>query len=141
LELVQGLSQKDAEDRAGEFLKRFGLLEHAQKKPYQLSGGQQQRVALVRALAAERKLLLLDEPTSALDPLMTAEVLDLIMELKKENTQIIIVSHHLGFVKKTADWVAFLSAGKIVESGETESFFKNSDNEEKNLFLQKMLKY
>ena len=68
---------------------RFGLESHAEKMPYELSGGQQQRVGIARAIASKPALLFLDEPTSALDPEMTAEVLDLIAELKEAGQDII----------------------------------------------------
>jgi polar amino acid transport system ATP-binding protein len=79
---VHGMEKSEAHARALEVLTRLGLADHAGKKPALLSGGQRQRVAIARALAAKPRLLLFDEPTSALDPEMTAEVLELIAELK-----------------------------------------------------------
>lgn len=141
LRLIQKYKEKEAEERARELLTRFGLWEHANKMPMQLSGGQQQRVAIIRAIAAERRLLLLDEPTSALDPLMTAEVLDLIMELIREGSQIILISHHLGFVRSASDWVGFLTDGKMIDLAPTQDFFQKEGSKEKQLFLEKMIKY
>lgn len=114
---VHGISKEEAEVRSMELLRRFDLVKHAHKKPFELSGGQVQRVALIRAIAGQPKMLMLDEPTSALDPLMTAEVLELISELKKEGRDLIFVTHHLSFAKKIADQVLFIAEGKILEKG------------------------
>jgi polar amino acid transport system ATP-binding protein len=138
---VHHLAPLEAKERAMEYLKRFGLQEHAHKKPSQLSGGQSQRVAIVRAVATKARILLLDEPTSALDPLMTSEVLDLIMELRNESSGIILVSHHMGFVKQIADWVAYLDNGQVVEYAPTQSFFNAPRSEQVRHFLEKVLKY
>jgi polar amino acid transport system ATP-binding protein len=138
---VHGYNAFDAEECAMGLLKRFQLQEHAHKKPSQLSGGQSQRVAIVRAVAHKPSLLALDEPTSALDPVMTSEVLDLIMELKNEGCQLILASHHLGFVKKVADHVLFLSDAKIVDSGPAKEFFSTQRSPEVQGFLENILKY
>lgn len=140
LSLVHGFSKEASEARAYELLKRFSLADHALKKPAQLSGGQCQRIAILRAIAIKKRLLLFDEPTSALDPLMTAEVLDLIAELKEEGS-LIIASHHLGFVQKVADHVIFLSDGHIIESLPTKQFFSAPAQTETRQFLQTILKY
>jgi len=79
---VHGFGRAAALERADAVLRRFQLQAHAHKQPALLSGGQRQRVAIARALVTEPDFLLLDEPTSALDPEMTAEVLDVIVELK-----------------------------------------------------------
>lgn len=138
---VHGLALEEAKEIAMQHLTRFGLQEHALKKPFQLSGGQRQRAAIVRAVATKAKLLLLDEPTSALDPLMTSEVLDLIAELRQEGRSIIIVSHHMGFVKQTADWVLFLDLGQALECVPTAQFFSAPKTDQTKHFLKKVLKY
>ncbi len=140
LVLVHGYSKEASEERAYELLKRFSLDGHALKKPYQFSGGQCQRIAILRAIAVRKRLLLFDEPTSALDPLMTAEVLDLITELKEESC-IVIASHHMGFVQNVSDHAIFLSDGRIIESQPTKSFFSSPLHEETRLFLRTILKY
>jgi polar amino acid transport system ATP-binding protein len=141
LHRVHGLKWEEAAERAMEFLKRFRLEEHAFKKPSQLSGGQRQRVAIVRAAAIKARLLLLDEPTSALDPFMTSEVLDLILELREEGCGIILVSHHMGFVKRISDWIVFLDLGKVVEIAPATQFFVAPKTEQAQRFLEKILKY
>ena len=122
---VHGLSHEEAEARSTALLKRFELNKDAHKKPYALSGGQVQRVALIRAVAGQPKTLMLDEPTSALDPLMSAEVLELILELKKEQRDLILVTHHLHFAKRIADWVLFVAHGQILEHGRTEDVLQH----------------
>ncbi len=124
LHRVHGMELEEAEVLGHELLKRFSMDKHAFKKPYELSGGQCQRVAIVRAMAARPKMLLLDEPTSALDPLMAAEVFDLIVELKNEGCNLVIVTHQLTFAERIADWILFLSEGKILASEKTETMFK-----------------
>jgi len=117
LEKVHGHSRSDAEATARAILDRFQLGTHAHKKPAQLSGGQRQRVAIARAVAIKPRLLLFDEPTSALDPEMTAEVLEMIEELRAEGRDFILVTHQMSFARRVADQVALLAEGRIVESG------------------------
>ena len=80
-------------------------------------GGQQQRVAIARALALKPKVLLFDEPTSALDPELVNEVLDVIRQLARSGTTLIVVTHEIGFAREVADTIVFMDAGRIVESG------------------------
>ena len=141
LEQVHGLSAQNAEARANQFLERFQLLDHAGKQPAQLSGGQRQRVAIARALAVDPEFLLLDEPTSALDPEMTAEVLDVIAELRGSEKPIVLVTHEMGFARHTADLVALVSDGGIPECSPAREFFDQSRHEATRRFLQRVLKY
>lgn len=141
LEKVHKIKKDEANLRAKTLLDRFQLGEHSHKYPSQLSGGQQQRVAIARAVALESQFLLLDEPTSALDPALTSEVLDSILELKKEKKDLILVTHEMGFAKNVADYVLFIDKGKILESGEAISLFKNPQTPELKIFLGKTLKY
>lgn len=138
---VHGYSKDQAEEEGSGLLKRFGLLSHRNKKPHELSGGQCQRVAIIRAVARKPALLLLDEPTSALDPLMTAEVLDLIFELKNEGIAFILVSHHMNFLQKIADQVAFIDHGHWIESGPIEDLFFNPKTPQVIDYFSKVLKY
>lgn len=141
LEKVQGKTRAIAETLARQLLERFQLEQHAAKLPSQLSGGQKQRVALVRALAVHPQLLLLDEPTSALDPEMTAEVLEMIAELKRERKDLVIVTHEMGFARKAADHVLFLAEGKVLESGSAREVFERPSTELCRRFLDKILKF
>ena len=141
LEQVHGLSAQEAESRANQFLDRFQLLNHAGKQPAQLSGGQRQRVAIARALAVDPEFLLLDEPTSALDPEMTAEVLDVIAELRSSEKPIVLVTHEMGFARHTADLVALVADGGIPECSLAREFFEQPRHEATRRFLQRVLKY
>ncbi len=141
LEQVHRLSKQEAESRANQFLARFQLLDHASKQPAQLSGGQRQRVAIARALAVDPAFLLLDEPTSALDPEMTAEVLDVIAELRSSEKPIVLVTHEMGFARHTADLVALVADGGIPECSPARDFFDQPRHESTRHFLQRVLKY
>jgi polar amino acid transport system ATP-binding protein len=133
--LVQKKSKVEATSTALALLKRFGLEDKAEAYPNLLSGGQQQRVAILRAIATEPKVLLLDEVTSALDPVLIAEVLALIAELKADGITMIISTHEMGFAKKIADSVVFLSGGKVCESGSPSEIFDNPKTQELRSFL------
>jgi len=89
-----------------------------------LSGGQQQRLCIARALAVQPEVLLMDEPASALDPLATAKIEDLILELKKDYT-IVIVTHNMQQAARISDFTAFFYLGDIVEFGPTAKIFTN----------------
>ncbi|HEV8050850.1 MAG TPA: amino acid ABC transporter ATP-binding protein [Parachlamydiaceae bacterium] len=141
LQQVHGHSEEEATAIGIKLLKQFELDKHADKKPYALSGGQVQRVALIRAIAIQPKLLLLDEPTSALDPLMTSEVLDLILELKNEKRNLILVTHHLQFAKRIADRVIFISEGRVLENGTTDQVFENPLSLQAKNYMSKVLTY
>ena len=107
----------------------------ADEFPNLLSGGQQQRVAIIRAIATNPKLLLLDEVTSALDPVLIAEVLTLISELKRDGMTMVIATHEMGFAKKIADSVVFLHKGRVHESGKPERIFESPKTQELKNFL------
>jgi len=87
-----------------------------------LSGGQQQRLCIARALAVQPEVLLMDEPTSALDPISTSKIEDLVVELKKDYT-IVIVTHNMQQAARISDKTAFFLLGEIIEFGETEQLF------------------
>ncbi|MBN1215097.1 MAG: phosphate ABC transporter ATP-binding protein [Candidatus Lokiarchaeota archaeon] len=88
-----------------------------------LSGGQQQRLCIARALTIEPKVLLMDEPTSSLDPIATAKIEELIMELKKKYT-LIIVTHNMQQAARISDYTGFMYLGKLIEFGKTEQIFE-----------------
>lgn len=89
-----------------------------------MSGGQQQRLCIARALAVQPEVLLMDEPTSALDPISTSKIEDLVIELKKEYT-VIIVTHNMQQATRVSDKTAFFLLGEVVECNETEKLFSN----------------
>ena len=134
-QLVLKKGKAEATEQALSLLKRFGLEDKADAYPNLLSGGQQQRVAILRAIATEPKVLLLDEVTSALDPVLIAEVLALIAELKADGITMIISTHEMGFAKRIADSVIFLSDGKVCESGTPSQIFENPQSAELKNFL------
>jgi polar amino acid transport system ATP-binding protein len=141
LEKVHGLAPAAAEELARATLRRFALADHAHKKPAELSGGQKQRVAIARAIAIKPRLLLFDEPTSALDPEMTAEVLDVIEELKNEGHDFVLVTHEMGFARHVADRVAFLAHGRIIEHAPAEQLFAAPQSRECLDFLARILRH
>lgn len=94
---------------------------------YGLSGGQQQRICIARALAIEPDVILMDEPTSALDPISTLKVEELVQELKKDYT-IVIVTHNMQQAARISDKTAFFLNGEIVEMAETDKLFSNPED-------------
>ena len=99
------------------------------KKPAtQLSGGQQQRLCIARAVALRPEVILMDEPCSALDPISTGKIEELILELKKNYT-IIIVTHNMQQAQRVADETVFMYIGEIIETGKTEEIFKHAKKE------------
>jgi polar amino acid transport system ATP-binding protein len=120
---VHGWRAADARVRALELLETLGLAAKAGEYPDRLSGGQQQRVAIVRAILTEPEVLLLDEITSALDPQLVGEVLDLVRELKRRGTTIVMATHEMSFAREVADRVVFLKEGVLVEQGPPEQIF------------------
>lgn len=92
-----------------------------------LSGGQQQRLCIARCIAMNPKVILMDEPTSALDPIATLKIEELMEELKKEFT-IIIVTHNMQQATRISDYTAFFMLGEIVEYAQTDKLFKNPQN-------------
>ncbi|PKQ23583.1 MAG: glutamate ABC transporter ATP-binding protein [Actinobacteria bacterium HGW-Actinobacteria-5] len=138
---VRGLKPAEASQRAMELLERVGVGDQAEKYPAQLSGGQQQRVAIARALAMDPKVILFDEPTSALDPEMVNEVLDVMVTLASGGMTMIVVTHEMGFARKAADRVVFMSEGQIVEENTPDEFFTNPQTDRARDFLSKILSH
>ncbi len=125
LRIVQKWPLEKARDRAMELLTKVGMAHKADAWPANLSGGQQQRVAIARALAPSPKVLLCDEPTSALDPELSAEVVDVLGDLAREGTTMVMATHDLRLASRIANLVVFLEAGDIVESGSSADIFRN----------------
>jgi polar amino acid transport system ATP-binding protein len=133
------LSRDEAEARALELLKRFGLADRRDEYPDRLSGGQQQRVAIVRALAMRPQLLLLDEVTSALDPELVGEVLSVIRELAEGGMTMLIATHEMGFARDVASRVCFLDAGRILEEGPPDQIFAHPKEPRTRQFLERIV--
>jgi polar amino acid transport system ATP-binding protein len=128
----------EAEADALALLERVGLRDKAQAKPDQLSGGQQQRVAIARALTNKPRLMLFDEITSALDPELVGEVLALVRELKQDGMTMLLATHEMGFARDVADQVAFLSDGKVIESGPPEQILGEPAEPRTQQFLRRV---
>jgi oligopeptide/dipeptide ABC transporter ATP-binding protein len=119
LVLHEHLTRRDAKVRAIELLDRVGIPAAAQRVneyPHQLSGGMRQRVMIAMALACKPAVVIADEPTTALDVTIQAQILDLLSELQRElGMAVILITHDLGVVAETADHVAVMYAGQVVE--------------------------
>ncbi len=126
---LAGLPRSEWTRKAEEILTRVRISDPQRvmgRYPHQLSGGMQQRVAIAMALASEPALLVLDEPTTGLDATVEADVLDLILQLRREfATSILFISHNLAVIAKMCDRVGVLYAGRLVEQGPTASIFRD----------------
>ena len=127
-------SEKEARDKAMDYLNRINLTDKAKVYPSSLSGGQKQRVAIIRTLMMKPEVILFDEPTSALDPEMVREVQEMMVELANEGMTMVIVTHEVSFVKKVATKIVFMNEGRIILTGSYDEIMK-SDNEMVKLFL------
>jgi glutamate transport system ATP-binding protein len=136
---VRKAPKAEAERNGLALLERVGIANQRGKYPAQLSGGQQQRAAIARALAMTPKVMLFDEPTSALDPEMVQEVLDVMTTLAKEGMTMLVVTHEMGFARRAAHRVVFMSDGEIVEDASPETFFSNPTSDRAKDFLGKIL--
>ena len=127
IKLHNDISSKEATERAVSMLEMVGIpAMRYMEYPHQFSGGMKQRVVIAMALACTPALLLADEPTTALDVTIQAQVLEMMMELRDRlGTSMILITHDLGIIYETADDVAIIYAGKIVESGTKEDIFRN----------------
>lgn len=138
---VHGNSLEEANEKALNYLQKFGLSAQAHQAITTLSGGQQQRIQIIRAIIHKPKVILLDEPTSALDPDISVDVLEMLKELIKEGIQVILVTHHLGFAKNVCDHVIFIDDHTIVESGPSKERFEKPQTESFKRFLNKMREF
>ena len=122
------LNKAEAWEKSVSLLQMVGIPDPEQKAhayPHEMSGGQAQRVMIAMALALQPELLIADEPTTALDVTIQAQILDLILELRNQlGTAVILITHDLGIVAETADWVAVMYAGQIVEQASVINLFE-----------------
>jgi phosphate transport system ATP-binding protein len=124
---LKGIKNKtEIKDRVEKALKDAYLFDEVKDKLHKnalsLSGGQQQRLCIARAIVVEPEVLLFDEPTSALDPISTAKIEELIRELGRKMT-IVIVTHNMQQAARVSDWTAFMYLGEIIEYGKTDDIF------------------
>ena len=133
---IGGLSKKsknELDETIERSLKQAALWEEVKDRlnesAFGLSGGQQQRLCIARALAIEPEILLMDEPASALDPISTAKIEELIHELKKNYT-IVIVTHNLQQAARVSDYTAFFYLGSLIELDKTSKIFTNPSNKQ-----------
>jgi len=124
-----GVVERDIHARVGELLENVGLSHKAQAYPAQLSGGQRQRIGIARALALRPSVLLADEATSGLDPQATDSVLRLLRQLRDEyRLAIVLITHEMDVVRKTADAVAEIRDGEIVHAGALKTLLAEPDS-------------
>lgn len=135
LEKTKGYEKKEAEEIGMNLLTQLHLKDEMHKRPSKVSGGQAQRAAIARALSTNPKLIFMDEPTAALDPILTKEVLEAVISLRKSGRHFIFVTHEISFVKKFADYVIFMNDGKIHEQGEID-ILTDPKTEELKKFLE-----
>jgi phosphate transport system ATP-binding protein len=131
---LKGITNKsELAGRIEQALRHAALWEEVRDKmnasAYDISGGQQQRLVIARALAVEPEVLLFDEPTSALDPISTAKIEELVVNLKRDVT-IIIVTHNMQQAARVSDMTGFLYLGELIEYGTTEKIFTNPDKKQ-----------
>ncbi len=124
------LSEQEKVEKVDRILSLVGIpADRKSEYPFQFSGGMKQRVGIAIALVCQPDLLIADEPTTALDVTIQAQILHLMLELKKEfNTAMIMITHDLGIIAETCDSVSVMYAGEIVESGTVEDVFERKDN-------------
>lgn len=127
---LKGIKGTELKDRVEKALKDAVLWDEVKDRlkdsAFSLSGGQQQRLCIARAIAVEPEVLLFDEPTSALDPISTAKIEELIVELKKKIT-IVIVTHNMQQAARISDYTGFMYLGELIEFNPTEKIFTKPD--------------
>lgn len=133
-------TKEQATADAEKYLERIGLIDKKDVYPSTLSGGQKQRVAIIRALNMNPEIMLFDEPTSALDPEMVGEVLELIEDLAKKGTTMVVVTHEMQFAREVATRVVFMDGGKIVEEADPETLFTAPKSPRLKEFLSRVIK-
>jgi len=141
LRKVYKMSKEAAHTKAMQVLARVGMDERAHHYPSQLSGGQQQRVAIARALAVNPRIIFFDEATSALDPELVGEVTNVMRSLAHEGMTMVVVTHEMGFARRTADRVVFMADGVIAEQGAPDQLFGNPQHPKTIQFLSRVAEH
>lgn len=138
LKLHFKLSKSETAERVEAALRGASIWEEVKDKlkssGLALSGGQQQRLCIARAIAAEPEILLMDEPTSAIDPVATLKIEELMVELRKRFT-IMIVTHNMQQAARISDYTAFFYKGQIIEFGETQQIFTNPHHKKTEAYI------
>ncbi len=131
--LYEKLGRAEMDERVEASLTRAGLWDEVKIKLHQsgtgLSGGQQQRLCIARGIAIKPEVLLLDEPTSALDPISTAKIEELVTELKRDYT-VVIVTHNMQQAARVSDYTAYMYLGEMIEFGDTDQIFLKPNKRE-----------
>ena len=138
LDIHTSLSQNEKDEKVRWLLEKVGLSrEQEMRYPHEFSGGQRQRIGIARALATEPKIIIADEPVSALDVSIQAQVINLMMDLQKEfNLTILFIAHDLSVVKHISTNIGVMYLGNLVESGDSETIFKDPQHD----YTKKLLK-
>ena len=139
LMIGRGVKKEEAYALSKKALDKVGLSEKYDAYPVQLSGGQQQRVGIARAVVLNPDIILFDEPTSALDPELVGEVLQVMKDIAKDGTTMLVVTHEMGFAKDVANRVIFMDKGSIVEQGTPHDIFVQPKEERTKQFLRRVL--
>ena len=129
----------EAQKIALDVLREVGLEDKLHAYPAQLSGGQQQRVAIARALAMRPRLMLFDEITSALDPELVGEVVKVLERLARSGMTMVLVTHEMGFARRTADTLVFMHQGRVWEKGPPRELFAAPKTQELETFIRAVL--
>ena len=138
LRRVKGMTKDLAREKALEALSQVKLANRANHYPAELSGGQQQRVGIARALAMDPEIILFDEPTSALDPELIGEVLQVMLDIAKTGTTMVVVTHEMGFARAVASEMIYIDNGLIIERGTPNHFFESPKSERVKHFLKQI---
>lgn len=137
LVVARKVPKKEATEKGRDLLAKVGLEGKEDHYPHELSGGQQQRVGIARALGLNPEVILFDEPTSALDPELVGETLEVIKDVARSGSTLVIVTHEMQFAYEVADRVIFMENGVIVEQGTPEEVFDNTQEERTQNFLKR----
>jgi polar amino acid transport system ATP-binding protein len=122
---IKKMSKEEADQKALELLKDYGLDQKAYESIHKLSGGQKQRLALIRALALEPKIICLDEPTSALDPTLSSYIASSIEQLASQGLIVLVATHDMSLVSKLKAQLFLMQEGAIIERCTTQDFYAN----------------